>query len=125
MPNKKTTAEDKKATPAFRGYVRMDIRDKGDLDKFHDYEAKVTKMGLWDSLAGMVADGYKITLKVDGKGYRIEAFNVSAEEEAHGYILAAYGSGLEKAATALVFKHEILMGSSWLEHLAQEEVEVR
>lgn len=125
MAAKQKQEKQNKSTPSFKGYVRMDLRDAADLERFHDYEGKITKEALWDKFADMVADGYKVQAKLDGKGYKIEAFNVSAEEAAQGYILGAYGSSLQKAATALYFKHEVLMGSSWEEHLEQEELEVR
>lgn len=125
MPAKKTTNGAKSVTPQFKGYVRMDLKTADDLEKFHDYEGKSSKETLWDAIADLVADGYKVTFKLDGKGYKVEAFNTSAEEASQGYILGAYGSSLQKATTALAFKHVVLMGSSWVDHLEQEEIEVR
>lgn len=122
---KQKKLEDQTKAPAFRGYIRVDISNKEQLEAFHAYEHEVSKEMLWNLLAEYCAEGYKIQCKIDGKGYKVEMFNLSAEEEARGYILSAYGKDVEKAATALFYKHHLLLEETWVNHLSQEDVEVR
>ena len=112
-------------TPPFRGYVRKDLSTEEDVASFRLYEGKETDKSILVNLLGAVDNGYKVSLKIDGKGYKVEMFNLSGPEAARGFILSAYGSSARKAMTALWYKHYELLGEDWDEHLNVEAPEVR
>lgn len=125
MANQKKKAEAVKTTPVFRGYVRRDLQTEEDVKAFHQYESKEDDTTRFINLLGCVDNGYKVSAKIDGQGFRVELFNVSAEEETQGYILSAYGSSVRKAFTALFFKHFELLGEEWGEYVNLNPPEVR
>jgi hypothetical protein len=125
MANQNKKAEAVKSTPAFRGYVRRDIQTEEDVDSFHTFEHNSNEKTLLDNVFTCVDKGYKLTLKIDGKGYKVELFNVSSDEETHGYILSAYGNSSRKALTAVFFKHFELLQEDWTDYVNGEQAEVR
>jgi|SRR5579872_6085664 len=125
MANQKKKAEAVKTTPPFRGYVRCDLQSEEDVASFRQYESKVTGEGLLEDILRSVDNGYKVSLKIDGKGYKVELFNVSGPEEVHGYILSAYGSSVRKALTAVFFKHYEMLEEDWRDYVNLEPPDVR
>lgn len=125
MANEKKNQPAAKAVVAFRGYVRRDLQNEEDVDSFHQYEKGVDDASLLVNLVGAVEQGYKISLKIDGKGNKVEMFNVAGPEETRGYILSAYGSTTRKALAAIFFKHYELLEEAWGEYINIEAPEVR
>lgn len=125
MANQKKKAEAIKATPPFRGYVRRDLTNEEDVLAYNEYAKNSDEHSILTSLYSAVDNGYKVSLKIDGKGYKVELFNVSGPEETHGYILSAYGSGIRKALIAVFFKHHELLGEDWSDYVNLEPPEVR
>lgn len=122
---KKSPDLPKQATPTFRGYVRKDLQSEEDVASFRQYESKETDTSVLVNLFGCVDGGYKVSLKIDGKGYKVELYNVTGPESTRGYILSAYGSSVRKALTAIHFKHYELLGEAWEDYVNLEAPEVR
>jgi hypothetical protein len=125
MANQKKKAEAVKTAPAFRGYVRKDLSSEEDVVAYNEYAKKSDEKSILTNLFSCVDNGYKVSLKIDGQGYKVELFNVSGPEETHGYILSAYGNAIRKALVAVFFKHYELLEEDWSSYVNLEPPEVR
>jgi len=92
-------------------FVRLELTE-ADKKQLADYVTTLDELDA--ALEGMMADGYKISVKYDDYSKSIAAFAFPPEDDSNaGYILTGRGRYPTRALRQLLYKHHGMLGEDW------------
>jgi len=102
-----------------KGYIRCEL-SASDKEAFKEWETQQDESATMGVLVKVVDSGYLLKVGENGSAYQASLCAASTGREWDGYVLTAHaGTGI-RAATLLVFKHEILMQREWTAWMTDE-----
>lgn len=102
-----------------KGYVRCEL-SQSDKEAFREWEQSYTPVQAFERLVKAADSGYLLKVGQTGTGAQASLCAAWTEQPWDGFVLVAHAGNASRAAMLLVFKHEVIMQSSWDGWLSEE-----
>lgn len=106
-----------------RGYVRCEL-SASDKEEFKAWESGQEPAAIFAALVKAADSGYLLKVGEQGQGAQASLCASSTGQPWDGMVLVAHAGSSVRAATLLVYKHELMMRGDWSAWLSDEGEDV-
>lgn len=106
-----------------KGYVRCEL-SAADKDSFREWEGQIPASEVFERLVKAADSGYLLKVGAAESGASASLCAASTGKSWEGMVLVAHAGNAIRAATLLVYKHELMMRGDWTEWLSEDGEEM-